>query len=1380
VGNNSKPAAGSLKDWSPSQYLRISELLDEWLEMPDAAREVWLAALERTDPTAAAVIHNILASQAAAASGVFLESPKILAHQLKSTPQADSALIGKQFGPYRVLSLLGHGGMGSVWLAERVDGLFSRQVALKLVHPALMSQTMTERLSREREILAGLDHPGIARLFDAGFAEDGQPYLALEYVAGSPFTAYCDNHQLPIRERLQLFRQILDAVQYAHAHLVIHRDLKPSNILVTAEGQVKLLDFGIAKLLSEGEARETELTRLGGRALTPEYAAPEQIARNPITTAADVYALGVMLYELLTGERPYRPARDSRGALEEAILYTDPVLPSRIRINDSAAPARAITAKRLSKVLNRDLDAITLKALKKSATERYPTANAFDDDIGRYLQGDVVLAQRDSVAYRALRFVRRYRLGIAVASLVLLTLAVGLAATSYEARIASRQRDAAMQAQLRSLTQTAAARLKDGNAPAALDIILRVLPQQGAQGAYTPEALSVFQEANAADARVSVVARHEDRVRSVAFSPGGEHIATGSDDTTARIWDAVTGQEILRLSGHSAPVTSVGFSPDGRRLVTGSIDQSARVWDAATGREILRLSGHSDGLRSVAFSPDGLKIVTGSRDKTARIWDAQTGRELMQLLGHTEWVTSAAFSADGRRIVTGSFDATALIWDAGSGRQLLKLIGHSDRVTFAAFSPDDKRVVTASADKTARVWDAASGQQLLLLAGHTDRLTFAAFSPDGRRIITAGYDKVARLWDADSGRLLKVLIGHTDLVQGAAFSPDGKRLATASDDHTVRLWDAIPDREILVLVGHAQTVSSAAFSPDGRRIATTGTDKTIRVWDAATGQALMVTRGHVGSVASVAFSPDGTRLITGSFDKTARIWDATTGLEVTRLTGHSDTVGSAYFSPDGGRIVTASLDKTARVWDLSTSHMIALLSGHTDLVETAMFSPDGKQIVTASNDRTARIWDAATGRQLKVLRGHDDQVVSAVFSPDGRRIATSSGDRTARLWDAADGTALFIFTGHTDVVNAVAFSPDGRRLVTASVDRTARIWDTATGEQLAALSGHGDIVESAVFSPDGGRIVTSSDDGTARVWDAHVPTLSDQISWAEAAQFDVLSVEEEFQLGLSVPPDVRRWSGTRSACDEAAAAPYDPDRRAAGVMLDQIAPDMALEACAGAGGAAQVYQHGRAQGAAGHFAEARHDFEDAVAHNYRSARVDLGLLLLQPASGMVDTQRAISLYERAWHDGVARAAFELALFYELGVATQGHEKSRGSDEARAWLWYRRAADVGEPSSLARFAEKADQAAFAANSAAERRSHFLEAFEFYARAADRARAAGWPDEAWRDWRYRRASLARLLAHDGLMREVAKVYDDVRAQYAAARPVPRLVSSFFTGN
>jgi serine/threonine-protein kinase len=342
-------------------------------------------------------------------------------------------MTGRRFGSYRVLSLLGHGGMGSVWLAERADGLFTRQVALKLVHPALAGGVMTERFARERDILAALNHPNIARLLDAGFGEESQPFLALQYVDGEPITAYCEHRQLSVRERLQLFLQVLSAVSYAHAHLVVHRDLKPSNILVTPDGQVQLLDFGIAKLLTAGEARETELTLLGGRALTPDYAAPEQVAGATITTAADVYSLGVILYELL-GSRPYRLTRDSRGALEEAILDIEPIKPSQLASRSDAADPRV---KALRRALRGDLDTIVLKALKKAPAERYPTADALARDVQHHLHGQPVLAQPDTFWYRSRKFVLRHRLAVGVACGVILLLSGALGVALLQARRAT-------------------------------------------------------------------------------------------------------------------------------------------------------------------------------------------------------------------------------------------------------------------------------------------------------------------------------------------------------------------------------------------------------------------------------------------------------------------------------------------------------------------------------------------------------------------------------------------------------------------------------------------------------------------------------------------------------------------------------------------------------------------------------------------------------------------------------------------------------------------------------------------------------------------------------------------------------------------------------
>ena len=381
-------------------------------------------------------------SASAARSERLLETRDVIERRL-ATAGVRESWVDKAIGPYRVISPLGQGGMGSVWLAERADGLFTRRVALKLVHRSLEAAA-TERFARERQILAGLDHPHIARLLDAGFTEDGQPYLALEYVEGQPLTTYCDARALSLRNRIELFLQVIGAVQFAHANLVVHRDLKPANILVTADGQVRLLDFGIAKLIAEGHADDSALTQLAGRVFTPDYASPEQILGDSVTTSSDIYALGVVLYELLCGRRPYQLKRDSRGALEDAILGADPIKPSQLAFPEVVARARSASARRLHRELAGDLDTILLKALKKKPAQRYRTADALGHDLQRHLRGEPVLARPDSRTYHLHKFVTRNKWAVGGATVTALALAAGTAVSLWQASVA---RDHAVAAQ---------------------------------------------------------------------------------------------------------------------------------------------------------------------------------------------------------------------------------------------------------------------------------------------------------------------------------------------------------------------------------------------------------------------------------------------------------------------------------------------------------------------------------------------------------------------------------------------------------------------------------------------------------------------------------------------------------------------------------------------------------------------------------------------------------------------------------------------------------------------------------------------------------------------------------------------------------------------
>jgi serine/threonine-protein kinase len=407
-------------------WAELDRLLDEALDRPASERGRWMDLLGAEHAALEPRLRALLARAEDGEVRPYLDTLPKFDAGLLDIPEfpSEGDRQGDVVGPYRLLRELGSGGMGVVWLAERTDGLINRPVALKLPHGAWRRAGLVERMAREREILAALSHPNIARLYDAGVTADGQPYLAIEYVEGEPVDVYCRERRLDVEARLRLFMQVANAVAYAHGKLTVHRDLKPANILVGADGQVRLLDFGIAKLLDDGQARETSFTEVSGRPLTPEYASPEQIVGEPLTVASDVYSLGVVLYELLAERRPYKLPRESRSALEEAILLADPPPPSAVADASRRRPLRG------------DLDTVVLKALKKPPPERYPTVHALIDDIERYLSSRPVLAQRDSRWYRTKKFIARNTLGVGAAAAVALALIGGAVVAGWQARIA--------------------------------------------------------------------------------------------------------------------------------------------------------------------------------------------------------------------------------------------------------------------------------------------------------------------------------------------------------------------------------------------------------------------------------------------------------------------------------------------------------------------------------------------------------------------------------------------------------------------------------------------------------------------------------------------------------------------------------------------------------------------------------------------------------------------------------------------------------------------------------------------------------------------------------------------------------------------------------
>ncbi|EMD36926.1 hypothetical protein CERSUDRAFT_155292 [Gelatoporia subvermispora B] len=636
-------------------------------------------------------------------------------------------------------------------------------------------------------------------------------------------------------------------------------------------------------------------------------------------------------------------------------------------------------------------------------------------------------------------------------------------------------------------------------------IYLSALPSISATSSIAQEYWPKFQNIPVFHARgigrrrnnVLYIKGHTNSVRSVAFSPNGAFIASGSDDRTVQMWNAQTGEEVTKpFVGHTDDVNAVAFSPDGAYIASGSSDMTVRLWNTVTGEEVRQpLSGHDGRIWSVAFSPDGTLIISASGDKTIRVWDIIMGRNTTKpLRGHAGEVNSVAFSPDGTNIVSGSDDRTIRVWDVKLGREIIKpLTGHEGLIWSVIFSPDGVHIVSGSTDSTVRVWNARTGEQVLAsLTGRTHEIRSIAFPADGSHInSTSTSDHTMHIGNTRvDKRIIEPPTGYDPRVLSVAFSPDMIHIASGSADSTIRVWNTRTGEEVMKpLTGHDGLVWSIAFSPDGTHIISGSADSTVRVWDMRTGEEVIEPlAGHKDEINSVAFLSNGTQIVSGSDDCTVRVWDTKTGEEVIKpLTGHAGLVWSVACSPDGTRIASGSADGTVRIWDArSGAEVLKLLTSDANEIKCVAFSPDGTRITSGSSDRTIRVWDAQTGEEiLRPLTGHDGRVWSVVFSPDGTHIASGSADSTVRVWDARTGREVMMpLTGHTDIVKSVIYSPDGTHIASASSDKTIRLWNVTTGEEVSKpLVGHSDYVKSIAFSPDGAHIVSGSGDCTVRVWD---------------------------------------------------------------------------------------------------------------------------------------------------------------------------------------------------------------------------------------------------------------------------------------------------------
>lgn len=1076
-----------------ARHERLTSLFAQALELPESERPAFLARECAGEHALIAELEDLLEQQAREVELLDrADDPQRRGGLVAMLADADEHWIGCEVGGCTLLELLGAGGMGSVYRARQARP--QREVALKLLRSGVLGDSALRRFEVETRLLAHLQHPGIAKVYAAGVHEEGPlrlPYCTLELIEGGrSITTYADEQRLDVRARLALFLQACDALQHAHERRVIHRDVKPDNLLVDRSGQVRVIDFGIARVLEDQE-QGRGLTRTGHLLGTPAYMSPEQVEgrADELDTRADVYSLGVVLYQLLCGRLPIDVDGASLLEVSRRILEEEPRRLSTLRAS-----------------LRGDLETIALKALAKDPQRRYASAGALAADLRRFLSDEPISARPATALYQLTKFARRHRgltAGAVLAVSALVTgagLALWSAAQAFEARDQARRLayDASLSAAASALQlgDSEAARRRLDAAPQALrgwewrhfrarlDDASLVLPAEPASGALGNLRRVAFASDSAAGEQLLSV--------TAVIRDGAEYVEL------KRI-SALDGAELTSWSSgpHKLIWPNLGFE----RLWVGTLDEGALQFDLS-GRRLAALDLSSAWPRSgrVALIPlDAERAIALRRlGGPHRVVDFARGViESPSPLSDDElMVVVLGPSADGRALVSFGRSVCWTPFDSSAPRECMEWSGEPVNV-FAAH-PDGERIYAAGQDGSlSLVRRGAGGLQLeRRIAAHVDAIGAIALSPDGALLATGGKDRSVRVFDTAELAPLSTLFGAESSLVALSFSGDGARIAAVEASGAARIFDAPRAPDPRVLRGPKSYLYSLELSPDERWIATGDWDGCVRLWDRESGELVAsytLIEGPVGHVESLSWSPDGRSLAaiawSGRGDVQAVWIELSSGL-VQRLPAEGDQLSMrAVCALDAERYVAANRN-SVRCFSRASGELLAKVELSAEILGDDVWSlrwrarrsPDGQRFAVGFSSGWVTIIGSGDLRVESAWLAHEGPVHDVAWSRDGLRLASAGADRSARVFDARDGRELAALAGHAAAVFGVAFAPDGSRLFTCSDDRTVRVWAADGGRELAQLVGHLDYVFSLDCGSDG-RVVSCSGDRTLRLWD---------------------------------------------------------------------------------------------------------------------------------------------------------------------------------------------------------------------------------------------------------------------------------------------------------